>query len=74
MVCEMDNRPRYAEFFCGGGMVRAALDSNWYCAFANDIDPMKCRVYRDNWSGKDLAEGDVATLRAGLLQQPIDLY
>jgi len=74
MVFEMDNRPRYAEFFCGGGMVRAALDSNWHCAFANDIDPMKCRVYRDNWSGKDLIEGDITTLNAGLLQQPIDLY
>jgi DNA (cytosine-5)-methyltransferase 1 len=74
MVCEMDHFPRYAEFFSGGGMVRAALGERWQCALANDIDAMKCRVYRDNWSGRALVEGDVAFLDPDLLKQPIDLY
>ena len=30
--------PTYAEFFCGGGMVRAALQDRWDCVLANDID------------------------------------
>ena len=37
--------PTYAEFFCGGGMVRAALQDRWDCVLANDIDAMKCKVY-----------------------------
>lgn len=74
MVRDMDYPSRYAEFFCGGGMVRAALDSNWECAIANDINPMKCGVYRENWSGSALIEADVASLDDGLLKQPIDLF
>ncbi|AWZ22354.1 Modification methylase HhaI [Roseovarius sp. AK1035] len=70
----MDHTPRYAEFFCGGGMVRAALQENWHCVLANDIDEMKCRVYRENWSGTGLFEGDVASLDPEFLKQDIDLY
>lgn len=54
--------------------MRAALDGEWRCALANDIDAMKCRVYRDNWSGTGLVEGDVALLDDEMLKQPIDLY
>lgn len=45
--------PAYSffEFFCGGGMARAGLGEGWQCLFANDFDPMKARVYRDNWDG-----------------------
>ena len=48
-----EDRPgrRYYEFFAGGGMARAGLGEGWSCAFANDFDPMKARVYRDNWAG-----------------------
>ncbi|WP_354538292.1 DNA cytosine methyltransferase [Roseovarius sp. MBR-6] len=74
MVCDVDHPPRYAEFFCGGGMVRAALDAGWQCTLANDIDTMKCRVYRENWSAAGLVEGDVAALDPDVLKQPIDLY
>ena len=35
---------------------------------------MKCRVYRDNWSGTGLIEGDVASLDPNVLKQPVDLY
>lgn len=41
----------FLEFFCGGGMARAGLGDSWQCLFANDFDPMKARVYRDNWDG-----------------------
>jgi DNA (cytosine-5)-methyltransferase 1 len=65
---------RFAEFFAGAGMVRAALSPNWEVALANDIDPKKCFSYRENWGGDALAMGDIATLDAKLLFQPIDLY
>ncbi|MCX7559987.1 DNA cytosine methyltransferase [Sulfitobacter sp. F26204] len=66
--------PKYAEFFCGAGMVRAGLGNDWSCALANDIDAMKCDVYAKNWGGKHLIEGDIAALDVAPLLQPIDLY
>ncbi len=74
MVDVVAEIPRYAEFFCGGGMVRAALGDGWNCALANDIDPMKCAVYADNYSSKGLVEGDIRHLDPDLLKQPIDLF
>lgn len=74
MVSHADHPPRFAEFFCGGGMVRAGLGSGWTCAFANDIDPMKCSVYGRNWGREGLIEGDIARLDADPLAQEIDLY
>lgn len=67
-------KPRYAEFFCGAGMVRAGLGRGWDCVLANDIDAMKCATYRRNWGGRSLIEGDVADLDPAILQRPIDLY
>ena len=55
-------------------MVRAGLGAGWSCAFANDIDPMKCAVYAKNWGGKSLFEQDIARLDVEPLAQPIDLY
>jgi len=69
-----DQTPRYAEFFCGGGMVRAALQDRWDCVLANDIDPMKCKVYAQNWGRTALHEGDIAAMPDDLLRQQIDLY
>ena len=66
--------PRYAEFFSGAGMVRAALSDGWELAFANDIDPSKCAAYADNWGADGLIGGDIAALDPSLVQQPIDLY
>lgn len=74
MVSETDIPPKFAEFFCGGGMVRAGLGTGWTCAFANDIDPMKCAVYGENWGRAQLIEGDIADLDVAPLLQPIDLY
>jgi len=74
MVSSAHKTPKFAEFFCGGGLVRAGLGAGWDCAFANDIDPVKCAVYADNWGTKNLHEGDVAALTIDPLLSPIDLY
>lgn len=74
MVSEVQKQPTYAEFFSGGGMVRAALTDAWKCRLANDIDPMKCAVYARNWGADGLLEGDVAQLDPNLLRHPIDMY
>jgi DNA (cytosine-5)-methyltransferase 1 len=52
----------FYEFFAGGGMARAGLGSGWTCLFANDFDPMKARVYADNWGGDHFRCEDVAKL------------
>ena len=67
-------RPRYAEFFAGAGMVRAALGDGWDLAFANDISPAKCAAYGANWGTDGLIHGDIAALDPALIRQPIDLY
>ncbi len=74
MVSQTRSNPKYAEFFCGGGMVHAGLRGVWDCAFANDIDPMKCAVYGANWSRAWLVEGDIAQLSLDPLRQQIDMY
>ncbi len=74
MPRDTDQPPRYAEFFAGGGMVRAGLGPGWDCVLANDIDPMKCAVYARNWGADDLVPGDVARLDPALLHRPVDLY
>ncbi|MEM9699584.1 MAG: DNA cytosine methyltransferase [Pseudomonadota bacterium] len=67
-------RPRFAEFFCGGGLVRAALQAHWDCVFANDIDPMKAAVYTQNWGEAALRVGDIADLQIGAIPPHVDLY
>jgi DNA (cytosine-5)-methyltransferase 1 len=65
---------RYFEFFAGGGMARAGLGDGWDCVFSNDFDPMKARVYRDNWhGGPELLVEDVNKVRATDLPGEADL-
>ncbi len=41
----------FAEFFAGIGLVRLGLEAaGWKALFANDIDPKKFEIYRDNFS------------------------
>ena len=55
--------PSFLEFFAGGGMVRAGLQSRgWRCVFANDIDPKKGAVYSANWGHSELVVGDISKL------------
>ena len=58
---EITGIPFY-EFFCGGGMSRAGLSSQWSCAFANDVSPMKIASYTRNWGGNGVKTADVARL------------
>lgn len=55
-------------------MARAGLGPNWKCMLANDINPMKCAVYRENWEANELFEGDISELPSHLLHQVVDLY
>lgn len=52
----------FFEFFAGGGMARAGLGDSWNCAFSNDFDHKKARVYTENWGGNTLHCGDVGKL------------
>jgi len=54
-----------AEFFAGIGLVRMALErAGWEVCFANDIDPIKFTMYRENFGGQDFFLGDVARIPA----------
>jgi DNA (cytosine-5)-methyltransferase 1 len=63
----------FYEFFAGGGMARAGLGPDWRCLFANDLDPMKARVYQENFGGSDFVRRDVALLAAKDLPGVADL-
>lgn len=54
-------------------MARAGLGDGWECAFANDFDPMKGRVYADNWGSEHLQVADINTLSARDLPAYADL-
>ncbi|QEI04480.1 DNA cytosine methyltransferase [Pigmentiphaga aceris] len=65
---------RFYEFFAGGGMARAGLGPGWDCLFANDFNPMKGRVYRDNWEGGlDLLVEDINKVTTEQLPDQADL-
>ncbi|WP_410210666.1 DNA cytosine methyltransferase [Aquirhabdus sp.] len=65
---------RFYEFFAGGGMARAGLGAEWDCLFANDFNPMKGRVYRDNWdNGLDLLVEDINKISSTHLSDQADL-
>lgn len=63
----------FYEFFAGAGMARAGLGSNWRCAFANDFDLKKARVYRQNWGGEELVVADIKTITTKDLKEHADL-
>lgn len=69
--------PSYFEFFCGGGMVRAALDENWTCLLANDFDHKKGESYADNWGNDALVVDDINNISvsdlAGRSDKAVDL-
>ena len=65
--------PSFYEFFAGGGMVRAGLETGWDCLFANDIDAKKAASYRANWGSDAFHLGDVNALSAADLPGRPDL-
>lgn len=72
---QMSDLPTAAEFFAGIGLVRLALEqSGWSVRFANDLDPKKAEMYRQNWPGEDhLRVADIHALGVGELP-PVDLF
>jgi DNA (cytosine-5)-methyltransferase 1 len=56
----------FAEFFAGIGLMRCALEKHgWTSAYANDIDPKKCNMYRAHFgSGFTLRAIDEVSARA----------
>lgn len=52
----------FYEFFCGGGMARLGLGSNWKCALANDFDPTKAAFYKKNFGTDEIVVGDIAKI------------
>ncbi|MBO9529585.1 MAG: DNA cytosine methyltransferase [Acinetobacter oleivorans] len=64
---------KFYEFFCGGGMARAGLGSNWKCAFANDIDTTKGRSYVTNWGIDSLKVEDVSKIKIEDLNEDAEL-
>lgn len=70
-----DERPAFAEFFAGIGLVRLALESlGWRCAVANEIDPKKTAIYAQNFPSGDLIEGDIRALGPGEVADARDLW
>jgi DNA (cytosine-5)-methyltransferase 1 len=53
-------RPTFLEFFAGAGLVRQGLKLSWDCAWANDIDASKERIYTANFGTTEFWRGDVA--------------
>jgi DNA (cytosine-5)-methyltransferase 1 len=60
-------RPSFLEFFAGGGMAHVGLSGRFDCAFANDLDPMKCATYRANFPDVRIEQGDVWNLAPATL-------
>ncbi len=55
-------------------MARLGLGENWRCLFANDIDPVKCAAYRDNFGDSEVIAGSIADLAVDdLPNEPADL-
>jgi len=60
----------FAEFFAGIGLLRMGLEKQgWTLAFANDIDPLKFEMYREQFQDTDghFDLGDIHALSAGLV-------
>lgn len=58
------SKGRAAEFFAGIGLVRMAIETRgWEVAFANDINPAKFEIYRDNFGHKEFHLGDIRGIR-----------
>ena len=53
----------FYEFFCGGGMARLGLGSDWHCLMANDIDIKKAETYIANFGNREILMKDVYTLQ-----------
>ncbi len=58
-MTQSDSRPRFLEFFAGGGLARLGLAGIYDCAFANDFDALKAQTYQANFPDDPFNQGDV---------------
>ncbi len=63
------DKPFALEFFAGGGLARLGLGGQFDVAWANDLDAMKCRAWRENFGAHGLIEDDVANIQLDQLPQ-----
>ena len=64
MAVDTARKPRAAEFFAGVGLVRMALEeAGAEVVFANDVSPVKARMYAANFGGADFVLGDIKALK-----------
>ena len=57
---------KFIELFAGIGGFRYGLEGKWSiyrCVWANEIDKYACQIYRKNFGGGELYEGDIRTVR-----------
>jgi DNA (cytosine-5)-methyltransferase 1 len=59
---ERPAKPRFCEFFAGGGMARLGLGKDWECAFANDSSTLKVKVYENNFGAGSIVHEKVEEL------------
>jgi DNA (cytosine-5)-methyltransferase 1 len=64
---------RFYDFFAGAGLATLGLSPDWLCVWANDIDPRKGDVYRENFNADHFFLGDVARFRGGDLPNSTQL-
>ncbi len=65
---------RFAEFFAGIGLVRAAIEPlGWDCVFANDISPAKAEMYAARFGREHLLVDDINKIALADLPADLDL-
>ena len=69
-----DAKPKFYEFFAGGGMARAGLGDGWQCVFSNDFDHKKGMTYQLNWGAEGVLKvGDIRKVETTELPGTADL-
>lgn len=65
---DTDTSKNFAEFFAGVGLFRLGLEAEGFrCVFANDNDPKKTAVYKENFGGGELIEDDINSLSPSMI-------
>lgn len=56
------SKPTALEFFAGGGLARLGIGHDFDTIWANDIDPIKAKAWRENFGDAGFVGGDIASL------------
>ena len=63
----------FYEFFSGVGLARLALEPQWNCVWANDIDPKKSEIYKAEFGDDDFRLGDIRGIEIDSFPPKADL-